>query len=36
MERLSDRWGADAHAGGKAVWAEIEAERLVSGRPTGQ
>lgn len=36
VERLSDRWGADAHAGGKAVWAEIEASRLVSGRPTGQ
>lgn len=35
VERLSDRWGSHAHAHGKAVWAEIEAARLVSGRSTG-
>ncbi|MFJ7272410.1 ATP-binding protein [Streptomyces sp. NPDC099050] len=33
VERLSDRWGTHAHGDGKAVWAEIEADRLVSGRP---
>ncbi|MGW1768330.1 ATP-binding protein [Streptomyces sp. NPDC002073] len=32
VERLSDRWGAQAHGTGKAVWAEIEASRLVSGK----
>lgn len=36
VERLSDRWGVHTHARGKAVWAEIEASRLVSGRPTGR
>ncbi|MFG2985527.1 ATP-binding protein [Streptomyces sp. NPDC048258] len=36
VERLSDRWGARTHEHGKAVWAEIEATRLVSGRPTGR
>ncbi|MFE9635761.1 ATP-binding protein [Streptomyces sp. NPDC006463] len=36
VERLSDRWGAHALEHGKAVWAEIEASRLVSGRPTGR
>ncbi|MFF3213009.1 ATP-binding protein [Streptomyces sp. NPDC002886] len=36
VERLSDRWGAQAHEHGKAVWAEIEASRLTSGRPTGR
>ncbi|MDX3533470.1 ATP-binding protein [Streptomyces sp. MB09-01] len=36
VERLSDRWGALAHERGKAVWAEIDAARLVSGRPTGR
>ncbi|MEU9305367.1 ATP-binding protein [Streptomyces sp. NPDC048269] len=35
VERLSDRWGARTHEHGKVVWAEIEATRLVSGRPTG-
>ncbi|MFJ7272386.1 ATP-binding protein [Streptomyces sp. NPDC099050] len=36
VERLSDRWGSHAHEHGKAVWAEIEASRLKSGRPTGR
>lgn len=36
VERLSDRWGSRAHEHGKAVWAEIEAARLVSGRPSGR
>ncbi|WP_327308532.1 ATP-binding protein [Streptomyces sp. NBC_01298] len=36
VERLSDRWGSHAHEHGKAVWAEIEASRLTSGRPTGR
>lgn len=36
VERLSDRWGTSPHGQGKAVWAEIEAARLVSGRPTGR
>ncbi|MGW7462478.1 ATP-binding protein [Streptomyces sp. NPDC054797] len=35
VERLSDRWGAHAHESGKAVWAEIEASRLTTGRPAG-
>ncbi|MEU6213578.1 ATP-binding protein [Streptomyces sp. NPDC090085] len=35
VERLSDRWGSTVHDGGKAVWAEIEASRLTSGRPAG-
>nr|WSX53457.1 ATP-binding protein [Streptomyces sp. NBC_00974] len=33
VERLSDRWGAHTHGHGKAVWAEIDAARLRSGRP---
>ncbi|MET9852807.1 ATP-binding protein [Streptomyces sp. NPDC006450] len=33
VERLSDRWGTHTHDNGKAVWAEIEASRLKSGRP---
>ncbi|MFI5764932.1 ATP-binding protein [Streptomyces sp. NPDC051563] len=33
VERLSDRWGTHTHPHGKAVWAEIEASRLKSGRP---
>ncbi|MCX5152061.1 ATP-binding protein [Streptomyces sp. NBC_00320] len=36
VERLSDRWGTHTHENGKAVWAEIEASRLTSGRPTGR
>ncbi|MFD5149314.1 ATP-binding protein [Streptomyces sp. NPDC058401] len=36
VERLSDRWGTHTHEHGKAVWAEIEASRLKSGRPTGR
>ncbi|MBT2449768.1 ATP-binding protein [Streptomyces sp. ISL-43] len=36
VERVADRWGAHAHERGKAVWAEIEAARLVSGRPPGR
>ncbi|MFE2167334.1 ATP-binding protein [Streptomyces sp. NPDC059447] len=36
VERLSDRWGTHVHEHGKAVWAEIEASRLVSGRSTGR
>ncbi|MFD3542648.1 ATP-binding protein [Streptomyces sp. NPDC058662] len=35
VERLSDRWGAAAHDRGKAVWVEVEAARLKSGRPAG-
>ncbi|MDJ0385062.1 ATP-binding protein [Streptomyces sp. G-G2] len=35
VERLSDRWGAQAHATGKAVWAEIEGHRLSTGMPAG-
>ncbi|MFJ7203589.1 ATP-binding protein [Streptomyces sp. NPDC098789] len=34
VQRLSDRWGADAHASGKVVWAEIEGSRLTTGGPT--
>ncbi|MER5733242.1 ATP-binding protein [Streptomyces sp. NPDC002138] len=33
VQRLSDRWGAEPHAYGKAVWAEIEGSRLASGSP---
>ncbi|MGW6983804.1 ATP-binding protein [Streptomyces sp. NPDC054932] len=36
VERLSDRWGTHTHENGKAVWAEIEASRLTSGRSTGR
>ncbi|MFE6847057.1 ATP-binding protein [Streptomyces sp. NPDC057686] len=36
VERLSDRWGTATHENGKAVWAEIEASRLTSGRSTGR
>ncbi|WP_374772537.1 ATP-binding protein [Streptomyces sp. NBC_01310] len=36
VERLSDRWGAHPHEHGKSVWAEVDASRLVSGRPTGR
>ncbi|MEV0414309.1 ATP-binding protein [Streptomyces sp. NPDC050448] len=36
VERLSDRWGTHTHEDGKAVWAEIEASRLTSGRSTGR
>ncbi|MFE5538449.1 ATP-binding protein [Streptomyces sp. NPDC056492] len=36
VERLSDRWGTHTHANGKAVWVEIDASRLTSGRPTGR
>ncbi|MFJ6483647.1 MULTISPECIES: ATP-binding protein [unclassified Streptomyces] len=35
VERVSDRWGTHTHAEGKAVWAEIEASRLTSGRSAG-
>ncbi|MCX4804125.1 ATP-binding protein [Streptomyces sp. NPDC058682] len=35
VERVSDRWGTHTHEDGKAVWAEIEASRLTSGRSTG-
>lgn len=33
--RLSDRWGSGAHDQGKVVWAEIDAERLLTGKPPG-
>ncbi|MGW7097843.1 ATP-binding protein [Streptomyces sp. NPDC054838] len=33
VQRLSDRWGSVPHEHGKSVWAEIEADRLVTGRP---
>ncbi|MER7463391.1 ATP-binding protein [Streptomyces sp. NPDC097981] len=36
VERLSDRWGTATHEHGKAVWAEIDASRLASGRPTSR
>nr|WP_030867488.1 ATP-binding protein [Streptomyces sp. NRRL F-2747] len=36
VQRLSDRWGAQVHEHGKAVWAEIDASRLTSGRPAGR
>ncbi|MEU6313609.1 ATP-binding protein [Streptomyces sp. NPDC047014] len=36
VERLSDRWGSSVHDHGKAVWAEVEASRLASGRPAGE
>ncbi|KOY56795.1 histidine kinase, partial [Streptomyces sp. XY332] len=36
VERLSDRWGTHVHDNGKAVWAEIEASRLTSGRPSSR
>ncbi|WP_405977001.1 ATP-binding protein [Streptomyces sp. NBC_00158] len=35
IDRLCDRWGAEVHERGKVVWAEIEAARLLSGRPAG-
>ncbi|MFB6559790.1 MULTISPECIES: ATP-binding protein [unclassified Streptomyces] len=35
VERVSDRWGTHTHGDGKAVWAEIQASRLTSGRSTG-
>ncbi|MFF1411301.1 ATP-binding protein [Streptomyces sp. NPDC058289] len=31
VDRLSDRWGAQAYGEGKTVWAEIDGSRLVSG-----
>ncbi|MDJ0382763.1 ATP-binding protein [Streptomyces sp. G-G2] len=33
VQRLSDRWGVRPHAQGKAVWAEVEAVRLITGCP---
>lgn len=33
VRRLSDRWGSVRHEHGKSVWAEIDADRLVTGRP---
>ncbi|WP_329390001.1 ATP-binding protein [Streptomyces sp. NBC_01351] len=33
VRRLADRWGAETHEHGKVVWAEIDAERLRTGRP---
>ncbi|MGG8408964.1 ATP-binding protein [Streptomyces sp. 12297] len=33
VEHVADRWGARTHEHGKAVWAEIEAARLVSDNP---
>ncbi|WP_328923374.1 ATP-binding protein [Streptomyces sp. NBC_00190] len=36
VERLSDRWGTRVHERGKAVWAEVDASRLTSGRSTGR
>ncbi|MFJ6793624.1 ATP-binding protein [Streptomyces sp. NPDC091268] len=32
VERLSDRWGSRPYGPGKAVWAEIDASRLLSGK----
>ncbi|MFD9725599.1 ATP-binding protein [Streptomyces sp. NPDC059072] len=36
VERISDGWGTLIHEHGKAVWAEVEASRLTSGRSTGR
>ncbi|WP_371680956.1 ATP-binding protein [Streptomyces sp. NBC_01276] len=33
VDRLCDRWGSEAHAPGKVVWAEIGTSRLVAGGP---
>ncbi|MGW7332454.1 ATP-binding protein [Streptomyces sp. NPDC054840] len=33
VHRLTDRWGVQAVGRGKVVWAEIDAERLRTGRP---
>ncbi|MGW6573553.1 ATP-binding protein [Streptomyces sp. NPDC054945] len=33
VHRLADRWGVQAVGRGKVVWAEIDAERLRTGRP---
>ncbi|MGW4384855.1 ATP-binding protein [Kitasatospora sp. NPDC004531] len=30
VEHTSDRWGADLHAHGKSLWAEIDAARLLA------
>ncbi|WP_229927298.1 ATP-binding protein [Kitasatospora indigofera] len=35
VARLSERWGADLHPGGKSVWAELGAARLRSREPAG-
>ncbi|MFJ2775371.1 ATP-binding protein [Kitasatospora sp. NPDC087315] len=36
VQRTADRWGADRHARGKAVWAEVEARRLAPGLAAGR
>ncbi|WKD36821.1 ATP-binding protein [Streptomyces xanthophaeus] len=33
VHRIADRWGVQAVGRGKVVWAEIDAERLRTGRP---
>lgn len=33
VDRLCERWGTEAHAPGKVVWAEIGTSRLVAGSP---
>ncbi|MEV7525940.1 ATP-binding protein [Streptomyces sp. NPDC091371] len=33
VRRLADSWGAETREHGKVVWAEIDAERLRTGRP---
>ncbi|MFJ3518901.1 MULTISPECIES: ATP-binding protein [unclassified Streptomyces] len=33
VRRLADRWGAEVVGQGKVVWAEFDAERLLTGRP---
>ncbi|MFJ1754768.1 ATP-binding protein [Kitasatospora sp. NPDC088134] len=30
VQRTADRWGADPHAQGKSIWAEIDATRLLA------
>ncbi|MEV7174879.1 ATP-binding protein [Streptomyces sp. NPDC089922] len=35
VRRLADDWGAERHAHGKVVWAEIDAARLRADRPLG-
>ncbi|MFJ9648334.1 ATP-binding protein [Streptomyces sp. NPDC004244] len=32
VQRTSDRWGAEAHEQGKAIWAEFDVARLAPGR----
>ncbi|WP_380282381.1 ATP-binding protein [Kitasatospora purpeofusca] len=31
VERTADRWGAEPHSQGKAIWAEVDSARLLRG-----